>query len=95
MVGINCKILIDLFVFQIQNYITGIGNDVPLLLLGGPGSGKSSVMAKAADVAATAAMQGKIPGYITNFLVSILFIRIIKKFNHYPFYEYNTLFTVV
>ena len=49
-------------VFQIDAYIKGIGNDVPLMLIGGAGSGKSSLMAKAADTACTAAINKKIPG---------------------------------
>ncbi len=44
------------------NYINGVGNDVPFLLLGGAGSGKSSIMAKIAHDAATRAAAGAIPG---------------------------------
>ncbi len=40
----------------------GKGRDVPLLLLGGPGTGKSSIMAKAVDNTLNAAMERKIPG---------------------------------
>ncbi len=50
------------FLFQIKSYVDGNGPDVPLLLLGEPGTGKSSIMAKAVDVTLTAAIDGKIPG---------------------------------
>ena len=40
----------------------GIGNDVPLMLVGGAGTGKSSIMARVADETSTRARQGKIPG---------------------------------
>ncbi len=49
-------------VFQIKDYVDGKGRDVPLLLLGGPGTGKSSIMAKAVDNTLTAAIDRKIPG---------------------------------
>ncbi len=50
------------FLFQIKDYVDGKGRDVPLLLLGGPGTGKSSIMAKAVDNTLTAAIDRKIPG---------------------------------
>jgi GTPase SAR1 family protein len=40
-----------------------MGTDVPLLLLGGAGSGKSSLIAKAADDVVNKAATGGIPGY--------------------------------
>ena len=51
-----------MFFAQIKNYIDGKGPDVPLLLLGGPGTGKSSIMAKAVDSTLSAAIEHKIPG---------------------------------
>ena len=45
-----------------DDYICGPGNNVPLLILGGAGIGKSSIMAKAADVYTTKAMEDQIPG---------------------------------
>ena len=54
--------MIHCYLLQITDYILGIGNDVPLILNGGAGSGKSSLMAKVADVASTMAMQNKIKG---------------------------------
>ena len=50
---------------QIREYLEGVGTDVPLILEGGAGSGKSSLVAKVADVATTAALQGKIPGCVS------------------------------
>ncbi len=50
------------FLLQIKDYIYGSGPDVPLLLLGGPGTGKSSIMAKAVDTTITAAIDRRIPG---------------------------------
>ena len=47
---------------QIRDYVDGKVPDVPLILLGGPGSGKSSIMAKAVDNTLTAAMDQKIAG---------------------------------
>ena len=49
-------------VVQILSYVSGEGGDVPFLLLGRAGSGKSSIMAKIADMVVTKAMQGAIPG---------------------------------
>ena len=57
-------ICVNLFIHQIDCYICGDGCDVPLLLLGGAGSGKSSIMAKIADMAALKALENKIPGYV-------------------------------
>ncbi len=48
--------------FQIRLYIEDVGIDRPFMLLGGPGSGKSSLMAKVTDVASQRAMQNRIPG---------------------------------
>lgn len=50
---------------QIKDYVDGRGQDVPLLLLGGAGSGKSSIMARAVDATLTAAIDRKIPGSVT------------------------------
>ncbi|XP_022107201.1 telomerase protein component 1-like isoform X2 [Acanthaster planci] len=47
---------------KMEEYVTDLGTGVPLLLLGGPGSGKSSIMARVADVAANKAGSGEIPG---------------------------------
>ena len=47
---------------QIHDYVCGDGGDVPLLILGQPGMGKSSIMAKAADDTNTLALDRKIPG---------------------------------
>ena len=52
------------FAFQIQKHIDEVGNDKPFLLLGGAGSGKSSLMAKVADVTNERVLQGRIPGYV-------------------------------
>ena len=45
-----------------KEHIIGIGVDVPLLLLGGPGTGKSSIMARVADVTVAKALTKEIPG---------------------------------
>ncbi|XP_072024365.1 LOW QUALITY PROTEIN: TPR repeat-containing protein DDB_G0287407-like [Amphiura filiformis] len=47
---------------QIKEHVVGIGVDAPLILLGGPGSGKSSIMARVADFATAKALTGEIPG---------------------------------
>ncbi|XP_070560675.1 TPR repeat-containing protein DDB_G0287407-like [Ptychodera flava] len=47
---------------QLGDHVTGLAIDVPLVLLGGPGMGKSSIMAKAADVAVDSSAKGDIPG---------------------------------
>ncbi|XP_022080358.1 telomerase protein component 1-like isoform X2 [Acanthaster planci] len=47
---------------QIKDHVVGIGIDVPLLLLGGPGTGKSSIMARVADVTVSKALTKEIPG---------------------------------
>ena len=47
---------------QIKGYVDGRGRDVPLILLGGPGTGKSSIMARAVDATLTAAIDRKYPG---------------------------------
>ncbi|XP_070560674.1 TPR repeat-containing protein DDB_G0287407-like [Ptychodera flava] len=47
---------------QLRDHVTGLAIDVPLVLLGGPGMGKSSIMAKAADVAVDSSAKGDIPG---------------------------------
>ena len=52
-----------IIIFQVRDYVTGLGTDVPLLLLGDAGCGKSSVMAKVAEVATQMAALRKIPGY--------------------------------
>ena len=47
---IFCSVTINLFCFQIEDYILQEEKDVPLLLLGRPGCGKSSILCQAADV---------------------------------------------
>ncbi|XP_077998733.1 TPR repeat-containing protein DDB_G0287407-like [Glandiceps talaboti] len=47
---------------KLGDYVTGTAIDMPLVLLGGPGMGKSSIMARAADVAVTQADNNDIPG---------------------------------
>ena len=42
------------------------GSDVPFLLVAGPGCGKSSVLAKAADTACAKAACGALPGLVFN-----------------------------
>lgn len=49
--------------FQISTYISGDAKDVPLLVLGGPGSGKSSILAKVADITEQDAFEKKLPKY--------------------------------
>ena len=44
------------------DYITGVGCDVPFLLIGNAGCGKSSIIAKIADMTVTKAINGAIPG---------------------------------
>ena len=51
------------FSVQIDEYVCAPANHVPLLLLGDTGTGKSSVMCRAADQAVNKAMVGKISGY--------------------------------
>ncbi|XP_072023567.1 telomerase protein component 1-like [Amphiura filiformis] len=51
---------------RINNYISEIGVDYPLVVLGGPGSGKSAILARIADVTSTLAAQKKIPGGGSN-----------------------------
>ena len=63
---IVCFCLMD---SQIDQYITGqAGSDVPFMLVAGPGTGKSSVLAKAADMAFIKATNGQIPGYASFFI---------------------------
>ena len=59
------KVVFDAVLYvQIDNYICGsLGSDVPFLLVAGAGSGKSSVLAKAADMASTKALYAAIPKY--------------------------------
>ena len=47
---------------RINHYVSEIGVDYPLVVLGGPGSGKSAILARIADSTATLAVQKKIPG---------------------------------
>ncbi|XP_033113072.1 telomerase protein component 1-like [Anneissia japonica] len=47
---------------EIKQHIIGVGVDKPLLLLGGPGTGKSSIMARVAEVTVAKAMSMEIPG---------------------------------
>ena len=49
---------------QVDNYIDGVGQDVPLLVLGGAGCGKSSVMAKIVDNTLHRAQHHKIRGFV-------------------------------
>ena len=48
--------------FQIEDYICGPGNDLPLVLVASAGEGKSSIMAKIADVSTTRAVEEMVPG---------------------------------
>jgi len=53
---------------QINSYIcSSLDCDVPFLLVAGAGSGKSSVLARAADMACTKALSAAIPKYATLF----------------------------
>ncbi|XP_071951905.1 telomerase protein component 1-like isoform X2 [Antedon mediterranea] len=47
---------------QIKEHIVSVGVDKALLLLGGPGTGKSSIMARVADVSVEKAISRDIPG---------------------------------
>lgn len=47
---------------QIKDYVVGMSSSAPVLLLGGPGTGKSSIMAKVAEVSVTKAATREIPG---------------------------------
>ncbi|XP_071785038.1 telomerase protein component 1-like isoform X1 [Asterias amurensis] len=47
---------------QIKEHVIGIGIDVPFVLLGGPGTGKSSIMARVSDVTVSKALLKEIPG---------------------------------
>lgn len=47
-----------------MSHISSSSSEVPLVLLGSAGSGKSSIMAKIADMTVTKAMQGGIPGSV-------------------------------
>nr|XP_054748224.1 TPR repeat-containing protein DDB_G0287407-like isoform X1 [Lytechinus pictus] len=47
---------------QIKDYVVTTSSNAPLLLLGGPGTGKSSIMAKVAEVSVTKATTREIPG---------------------------------
>ena len=50
---------------QIKEHVIGIGIDVPFVLLGGPGTGKSSIMARVSDVTVSKALLKEIPGYVS------------------------------
>nr|XP_006811880.1 PREDICTED: leucine-rich repeat and WD repeat-containing protein KIAA1239-like [Saccoglossus kowalevskii] len=50
------------FTSKLADYVVGIAIDVPLILLGGPGMGKSSIIAKAAETAVNESENNKIPG---------------------------------
>ncbi|XP_035690264.1 telomerase protein component 1-like [Branchiostoma floridae] len=52
----------DSILQEIQLYITELGVDYPMLLVGEAGSGKSAIMARVADVATTKALNKEIPG---------------------------------
>ena len=45
-----------------KEYVEDIGNDRALVIVGGAGTGKSSLTARAADVAAMMAQNNQIPG---------------------------------
>ncbi|XP_064629063.1 TPR repeat-containing protein DDB_G0287407-like isoform X2 [Lineus longissimus] len=47
---------------KISDYIDAPDTDVPMLILGGPGTGKSSIMAKVADDTVDRALKNRIPG---------------------------------
>ena len=47
---------------KIKNYVTGVAEDKAVILLGGPGVGKSSIMTKTADEANTMALARTFPG---------------------------------
>ncbi|PIK46898.1 hypothetical protein BSL78_16245 [Apostichopus japonicus] len=47
---------------QIKSYVEEAGSSKPLIVTGGAGTGKSSLMARVADVAQTMALNKKIPG---------------------------------
>ena len=53
----------EVFSVQIDSYVCLPANHVPLMLLGNAGTGKSSVMCRAADQAVNKALTGNIPGY--------------------------------
>ena len=58
-----CILQAYLFCFsQINDYVSGVGCDVPLLLIGGAGSGKSSVMSRLADLMYEKSLSKQIPG---------------------------------
>ena len=52
--------------FQIEDYVCGGGPDVALLLLGGAGSGKSSIMAQAAHTLKDRATANNISWYLSR-----------------------------
>ena len=59
---------------QIEDYVTKPSQDVPLMLVGGAGSGKSSIMARVADDMVLKAAQKQIPGYgVMNNRISLFF----------------------
>ena len=47
---------------RIKDYVLGVQTSAPLILLGGPGTGKSSIMARVAEVAVSKALTREIPG---------------------------------
>ena len=62
-----------IFIFQIEEYILQEDRDVPLLLLGGPGCGKSSIVCSAASsvLAKIEAGQMPVPGLVYNVFGSL------------------------
>ncbi|XP_019645560.1 PREDICTED: TPR repeat-containing protein DDB_G0287407-like isoform X1 [Branchiostoma belcheri] len=52
----------DLVLREIQDHIAGIAVEAPLVLVAGPGSGKSAVMARTANDTVVNALQNTIPG---------------------------------
>ena len=49
--------------FQMRSLVNGAEAEVPMLILGPPGSGKSSIMAKIVDETCMRASKREIPGY--------------------------------
>jgi hypothetical protein len=70
------------FLCQMLEYITSEANHVPFLLVGNPGSGKSSIMAKLVELAVTQATLKSLPGFVmllTRFPIILWIYRAGKK----------------